>query len=342
MPVTPREHPYNGGPDLLYSVLPGAALSDGMESGKLQWAVAWLPSDTKGPIPSSELIGPRTDRRARRLAPWTVSTLAVNPHMLDGLFLGYDRGEKLSPGRQLGADVLFWRHALELAGSLVVRQQFLPGVLETLEDPSRWLPFWDVVWEVEDLERLALLAAAMPMAARAVNQKARKPPLDEPRLQARDVVMRLVDHLVWMGHINDSVWEHYLRPRRRKTASLHERWVETLMTPDLELTGEDAEVLELCRQIDAWSDAVFRLRPEYEHEATTISLPPEGKDFWAGRELPLDFLGPVEAPLNPALILRRVGELPGWQGERMLRDSLEPVYHAASRYAQEYVFGQKS
>jgi hypothetical protein len=57
--------------------------------------------------------------------------------------------------------------------------------------------------------------------------------------------------------------------------------------------------------------------------------------------VPEDFLGPVEAPLNPALILRRVGEIPNWHGEHMLRDSLEPVYEAASRYALEYVFGRK-
>ena len=95
----------------------------------------------------------------------------------------------------------------------------------------------------------------MPMAARAVNDKVRKAPWDEPRLLVRDVVMRLVNHLVWMGHINESVWEHYPRLRRRKPVGLHERWVETLLTPDLELKGEDAEVLELCQQIDAWRDA---------------------------------------------------------------------------------------
>jgi hypothetical protein len=154
---------------------------------------------------------------------------------------------------------------MELAGSLVVRQQFLPGVQETWEDPSRWPPFWYVVWEADDLERLALLAAVMPMAARAVNQKARKPPADQPRLQVRDVVMHLVDHLVRMGNINDSVWEHYPRGRRRKPVGLHECWVETLLTPDLELKGEDAEVIALQEQTEVWRDAVFA-RPPIEQE----------------------------------------------------------------------------
>jgi hypothetical protein len=46
--------------------------------------------------------------------------------------------------------------------------------------------------------------------------------------------------------------------------------------------------------------------------------------------------------LDTALILRRVGEWSGWRGERMLRDSLEPVYDTASRYVLEHVFGRKA
>ena len=102
------------------------------------------------------------------------------------------------------------------------------------------------------------------------------------------------------------MWEQYQRPRIRKTVSLHERWVETLLTPDLELKGENSEVVDLCHQIDAWRDPIFSLRPESEEEPTILTLSSDGEDFWAGRELSGDFLGPVEAPLNPAVILRRV------------------------------------
>jgi hypothetical protein len=96
------------------------------------------------------------------------------------------------------------------------------------------------------------LAAAMPLAARAVSLKVLKPPLDEPRLLVRDVVMRWVDHLVWMGHIGGSVWEHHAHPRRRKPVSLPHRWAETLMTPRMELKGTGPELLELARQIEVW------------------------------------------------------------------------------------------
>jgi len=51
------------------------------------------------------------------------------------------------------------------------------------------------------------------------------------------------------------------------------------MTPGMELKGGVTELLELCGEIHTWRDPIFSLRPEYEHEATTISLPPEGENF---------------------------------------------------------------
>ena len=41
VPVTVTEHPHNGGPDLLYSVLPGAPLSDGLARGAECVPRAW-------------------------------------------------------------------------------------------------------------------------------------------------------------------------------------------------------------------------------------------------------------------------------------------------------------
>ena len=40
-------------------------------------------------------------------------------------------------------------------------------------------------------------------------------------------------------------------------------------------------------------------------------------------------------------VLERLGDLPDWQGARKLRESLEPVYDAASPYALEYVLAEK-
>lgn len=168
-------------------------------------------------------------------------------------------------------------------------------------------------------------------------------PPDEPRLLVRDVVARLVECLVWMGHMTHAVSRDHT-PRRRKwtwrRTAVDERWVGTLLTPDVELKGKTGELIALQEQIEAWRDAVFT-RPPDAYPASPIALPRQDESFWAGRKLPQDFAGPVEAPANPGCIFERVGELPGWRGECNLGDSLNPVYEAASRYALEHVFGRK-
>ena len=90
-----------------------------------------------------------------------------------------------------------------------------------------------------------------------------------------------------------------------------------------------------------WRKPLIRL-PEAElpDEVPPISLPLEGRVFWEGGPLPTA----VECPAMPresASILEQVEEFPNWRGQRPLRESLLPVYEAASRYALEYVFGRK-
>lgn len=338
--VDAPECPYNGGPELLQAALP-----PGWKLGQVEWAVVWLPSDDNGPIPSSKRIGAGSGRKARRLAPWAISTLSLEPRALSTLIAGYERLKPVWPEGWLGVDLEFWRRAWEMAGALVVRQQYLPGLLETWEDPSQWVPFWWPVYEAEDLRRHEQLAAAMPVVARAVESSVEEKPRNEPQLLVRDIVARLVECLVWMGHVTYGVSRQHAPERRRRmwrSAPLPERWVETLLTPDLEVKGKTKELIALQEQTERWREAVFP-RPAIEQvsRAPAISLPREREDFWAGRQLPPDFVGPVEMPANPGTILERVGELPDWGGQRPLRDILAPVYDAASRYALEHVFGRK-
>jgi hypothetical protein len=97
-------------------------------------------------------------------------------------------------------------------------------------------------------------------------------------------------------------------------------------------------------EVDKWHDIGFTMPPSEIAECIpppAITLPQKDADFWAGHKLPRGFSGPLEAPGIPGMIFERVGEVPRWRGERPLRDTLEPVYAAASRYALEHVFGRK-
>jgi len=64
-----------------------------------------------------------------------------------------------------GRDFSFWTRVLRVAGSLVTRQRYLPGVQQVDGDyHARWQP----IWLGDDSQHLDALAAQMPAAARAL------------------------------------------------------------------------------------------------------------------------------------------------------------------------------
>ncbi|MCX6621832.1 MAG: hypothetical protein NTY38_12305 [Acidobacteria bacterium] len=129
----------------------------------------------------------------------------MEPRDLVTLVAAYARLNGLSAAWRLGEEWAFWRRVWEFAGALVVRQSYLPTVMETRENPSRWLPFWQPVYEAEDLRRHEQLAEAMPVVARAVRWEPKRKPPDEPQFLVRDIVARLVECLVWVGYMTDEV-----------------------------------------------------------------------------------------------------------------------------------------
>lgn len=117
----------------------------------------------------------------------------------------------LAPGLIVGADLVWWCHALRLAGTLVARQLYLPWVTESGGVyHSRWMP----VLQGEDSDRMTRLAAAMPAAARA------------PRLRARYLRRPRVSHLARPGPEAGGLRSHapfVVDPERNETPDCRPR-----------------------------------------------------------------------------------------------------------------------
>ncbi|MBI2301243.1 MAG: hypothetical protein HYU66_20235, partial [Armatimonadetes bacterium] len=100
----------------------------------------WLPTRGAHPIPSTPLIGAAPGGRSKvqprpwRLTAWPLALDAA----LDLLALAGDR-HTLAPGVIAGVELAWWAAAAQLAGSLVVRGQYLPGLV--VEEVAR------AVWE---------------------------------------------------------------------------------------------------------------------------------------------------------------------------------------------------
>ncbi len=212
----------------------------------LQTTPIWLPSGRQAPVPSSSLIAEASETRNVRIARSAVETVALStPAALDLLCYCANK-ELVAPGVIAGPDLAYWAAAMQFAGALVARQQFLPDLVR---DARAYRAQWRAACTGRDDDRLHALVAAMPPAARAFT----------PEIPAA--------HL--LGAFLDSVVDGLVRgaaPYRNGAGTLHDRWLAALQSPDGLLTGTEAELEQLARQLSDWrrpisvtSNAPFRL-----------------------------------------------------------------------------------
>jgi hypothetical protein len=110
---------------------------------KLQ-ATAWLPTSGSQPLPSSALIGEMPEEPGEVTAvPWLVEGIHLDMGEAIDLLAGYGRRAGMLHGVVGGRDLRFWMRAVRLAGSLVARQRYLPGVVER---DGKLLASWKPVW----------------------------------------------------------------------------------------------------------------------------------------------------------------------------------------------------
>ncbi len=219
----------------------------------------WLPTVDSVPVPSSSMIAnPPEAHMKLDLAPWIVTTYPFSQEEALAL-LGACRGKvTLAPGILVGQDLVFWTIALRFAGSLVARQQFLPGLIKNQET---YRACWEPVFRGDDAEQLALLAKGMPAVARALSQKPDASPVAPASSVLERFLASMVDWLVRSALVDSppSFRPETKHPKTRSGKkptsginSLHDRWLQALHTPDGLVDGEDAELAQLVEQIRDW------------------------------------------------------------------------------------------
>ncbi|NLY02868.1 MAG: DEAD/DEAH box helicase [Rhodopirellula sp.] len=247
--------PYDAGDELLRSALATAGIAEKLPRSAAADLTVWLPTQGGHPLASSPLIAePPSSRAAVSVAPWTVSTLALTADQVTSL-LGAAAGKTtLAPAVIVGQDLAFWSFALRLAGSLVARERFLPGLRVS---SGKYSACWEPVFDGMDAGRIAALASQMPSAARALSGDGAKPPEHAVKAILDHFVGRIVDHLVRTSAACDRT-----TPKRRGASkpaafeSLHDQWLHALRSPDAVLEGPSEQLEELARQIRQWRRAV--------------------------------------------------------------------------------------
>ena len=244
-------YPFGAGTEELARALEGMPLGF-KPAGRARRMAAWLPTRGGSPVPSSGIIAEPPASRARaKVAPWTVSAHRLSTEETVDILCASLGRRTVAPGVLVGADLAYWAEALRLAGSMVARQQFLPGLAA---DGKKHRAAWRPVFVGRDAEFLAGLARRMPPAGRALSESGAPRAPRRPTAEALgQVVAALTDHLVRTAAYGATP----PRSRRRKHFdSIHDAWLSALKSPEGEIERSAEDVSQLASQIREWQRPV--------------------------------------------------------------------------------------
>lgn len=244
-------YPYEASKSVLVEALKRTGATFKPVPRKFLEFTAWLPSKGTKPVPSSRLIAdPPSSRAKPKIAPWTVTAYLLDMAEAVELLCVCASRRTLAPGVVVGADLALWTEALRFAGSIVRRQQYLPGI-RTQEKGFR--AHWEPILAGADSERLKIVSRRLPDSARAlVPLDSPSPPQVPAVLALEEFVSEAVDYLARASQAEHS------RPsgqQGKKTAtfdSVHDAWLHALGSSDGVLYGDAGELALLSDQVRQW------------------------------------------------------------------------------------------
>ncbi len=269
-----RLHPFVLPPAVLEEVvddLVGGLFTKDAQAGMLALR---LPSVGSGPLPSPELLLDEKpgDSQGAELEWWNVATLQLDAsHALDFLL----RLPNQSPhGVAFSGSLHFWSEAAKFAFELITRQCFIPSLHEGQRGNTvTCRATWEAVLSPEDLERLRLLAKAMPPICWAFML-----PGEKKASLLQDVLLHFINQFI-DAFVRESLTSTSF-PRGVKGTNRHalpERWLRALASPDPELTVSSAELTDFSVTLRTWLDQI-RLVPGDSPFRTCFKLDPPAED----------------------------------------------------------------
>ncbi len=322
--------PFDAGATRLLSALESDGVPVRGKRARTETASIWLPTVGNAPAPSSPLVADAPDASApSALSPWTVTVSPLSFEAAVALLCTAGEKQTLAPGVVVGRDLVFWAQAMRLAGALVARQRFLPGLGSR---SGQFRALWEPVVAGDDRERVAALANDMPGVARALSPEGTPtPPVAAPLSILTAFLAGMVDHLVRVAGPQASIAplpSRQVGKRAGSFASLHDQWLHALRSTDGTMEGQAAALAELSAQIRDWRRPIavsvssplrlcFRLEEPTDGGEERQARRAATRDAWNVRYLlqPVDdpsLLIPAKDAWNPTG--RKTSALSRWDG----------------------------
>jgi SNF2 family DNA or RNA helicase/intein/homing endonuclease len=257
----PPQHPLTLNHDLLMEAVGGLSGTLIVKSVGTGTQTIRLPSTSKGPLPSPELIleTESDDLKATQFKPWEIDTLTLDPNLALDFLLSLPNNPP--HGLAFGSSLRFWATAAKFSFELIARQCYMPALQEIQRDGvTIFRAAWEGVLSSEDAERMHLLSTMMPPVCWAF-----LPPGEKKSVQLQNIILHFLNQAI-DAFVKESLSATDLLPNRRShrgmTLSLPEQWLQALSSDDSTLTASAAELKSFASVIHSWLDQMRPVEPD--------------------------------------------------------------------------------
>jgi SNF2 family DNA or RNA helicase len=213
-----------------------------------------LPSATKGPLPSPELVLQEAMSQPQKIEFrwWDIVTLMFEPSPALDFLLALPSEPVHSMA--FGDSLRFWVETAKFALELITRQCFVPALHETQRGGIiTCRAAWEAALSPEDSKRVQRLAQAMPPVCWAF-----VPPGEKNSSFLQDFVLHFLNHVIDV-FIRESLASTSLLPTpglrgRSVGKSLPEQWLRALSTDDPELSASPEDLKQFAATMRIWLD----------------------------------------------------------------------------------------
>ncbi|MGA0333032.1 MAG: DEAD/DEAH box helicase [Kiritimatiellia bacterium] len=253
---TPSLFPYDAGEETLKEILCETLFDRSIRRQEPEMRTVWLPTSGTTAIASSPLLSKNpVAHRDVTFQPWKVTTLTLPLEGTIGFLAAFVGKELLSSGVMGGNDLTFWTRVMRFAGGLVARQEYLPGLEKTTS--GKMEAIWEPIFLGSDLDYLNELIEAMPHACGCMQKL--DAPLELPKLypatMVKGLITQIVDYLARYSIFTQqqSSWpKSFLEDPGTEFDSMHDHWLNALVTEEPMLPDSEEDLQELFRQVRQW------------------------------------------------------------------------------------------
>lgn len=275
-------YPFDAGEETIKEILADTLFDRSIRRKSTEEMLVWLPTSGNHPIASSPLLSknPVANKNVE-LRPWKVTAMALPMESTIGFLAAFVDKELLSSGIMAGPDLSFWTRTTRFAGALIARQEYLPSLF--VNEDEDFEAIWEPIFLGNDLDYLNEIVQAMPPVCGAMVELDQKkaPPELAPMSMVKGFIVSIVDYLSRYSIFTQqqSSWpQAFVSEPGTDFDSIHDHWLNALVTEEPILPDEESDMRDLFRQIMDWRKPISLSTTTPFRLCLKLEEPPKMKD----------------------------------------------------------------